>query len=704
MSAEESAEEEWDFLLSYTALDGDWAEWLAWQLESAGYRVLIRAWDCVPGSNWTTHVQVGIVGAKRILLVLSPAYLRSLVDEPEWQAAVAANPSGSERRLLPVRVQACEPVGLLARLTAIDLVGATREAASATLLRLVRHALDGRAKPPCEPAYPVRRAPGRDEPVFPAARGPAHGAGDAPGDSPIRAQRSPAAGPPGVDAARTLRASGRPDQRAARLSTERAPSARRRGKSDPGDPRRLAAVPRAIRPREPRPASTRSGSATSAPTRRPAVRTSVPAERAPAGSREQARPERSSSAAAPSDRAAPSADRAMPPPERTTVSAARTGPSAVPAGLAAAGSAVGADSWGSLPVARLVRLGGTTDAAVRSALDPLPDDAPGVLTYRPVARPSLAACQKALLTELEAAATTMYLAWLPQAAPIESTDSASVAAVRLLAHRIAPTYDVHPRYLASLAESALRGRPRSTPRFAAEARAAGVARTIAAGLGRTRLALLIDPAGMDDLRPAEQRVLLDALDWFAYHGRAGVWLTGRPGHSHDDRIRVLPCPAGGRPQRPLPPAAPGQVSGAANERGQSPPVLLPTVRGRPRPGSRAEQLLEAALSRRDWSHGRAWNQPHRSGPLSTLIYVDLAWFEERVVVEVDGPEHRGLAHYESDRRRDNSLGLQGFTILRFTNEMVLGDVQAVVEDIERCIRTRRDPATRHITSEKAARS
>ncbi|MCL9798251.1 TIR domain-containing protein, partial [Frankia sp. AgKG'84/4] len=252
MSAEESAAEEWDFLLSYTALDDDWAEWLAWQLESAGYRVLIRAWDCVPGSNWTTHVQVGIVGAKRILLVLSPAYLRSLADEPEWQAAVAANPSGSERRLLPVRVQACEPVGLLARLTAIDLVGATREAAGATLLRLVRHALDGRAKPPCEPAYPVRRSPGRDEPDFPAvARGPAHGPGDAPGYSPTRARTSPAAAPPGVDAARTLRPAGRPDQLAARLSAERAPSARRRGKSDPGDPRRLAAAPRAIRPREP---------------------------------------------------------------------------------------------------------------------------------------------------------------------------------------------------------------------------------------------------------------------------------------------------------------------------------------------------------------------------------------------------------------------------------------------------------------------
>jgi very-short-patch-repair endonuclease len=125
------------------------------------------------------------------------------------------------------------------------------------------------------------------------------------------------------------------------------------------------------------------------------------------------------------------------------------------------------------------------------------------------------------------------------------------------------------------------------------------------------------------------------------------------------------------------------------------------VRGRPHPASRAEQRLEAALSANAWARGRAWNQPYRSGPLSTLIYVDLAWFAERVVVEVDGPEHRGMAHYESDRRRDNELGLHGFTVLRFTNDTVLGDVDAVVADIERCIETRRNPAARN-TSEEAA--
>ncbi|MCK9904842.1 toll/interleukin-1 receptor domain-containing protein [Frankia sp. Cpl3] len=44
----------WDFFLSSTQPDRPWAEWIAWTFEEAGYRVLIQAWDLVPGPNWAT--------------------------------------------------------------------------------------------------------------------------------------------------------------------------------------------------------------------------------------------------------------------------------------------------------------------------------------------------------------------------------------------------------------------------------------------------------------------------------------------------------------------------------------------------------------------------------------------------------------------------------------------------------------------------
>ena len=54
-----------------------WAEWIAWELEEAGHRVLVQAWDFVPGSNWIQGMQEGVTRAGRTIAVLSPAYLES---------------------------------------------------------------------------------------------------------------------------------------------------------------------------------------------------------------------------------------------------------------------------------------------------------------------------------------------------------------------------------------------------------------------------------------------------------------------------------------------------------------------------------------------------------------------------------------------------------------------------------------------------
>jgi hypothetical protein len=37
-----------DFFVSYTSTDRVWAEWIAWQLEQAGYQVIVQAWDFTP--------------------------------------------------------------------------------------------------------------------------------------------------------------------------------------------------------------------------------------------------------------------------------------------------------------------------------------------------------------------------------------------------------------------------------------------------------------------------------------------------------------------------------------------------------------------------------------------------------------------------------------------------------------------------------
>ena len=52
-----------DFFVSYTRKDQPWAEWIAWQLDTAGFTTLIQAWDFKSGGVFTIdmHHRAGAV-------------------------------------------------------------------------------------------------------------------------------------------------------------------------------------------------------------------------------------------------------------------------------------------------------------------------------------------------------------------------------------------------------------------------------------------------------------------------------------------------------------------------------------------------------------------------------------------------------------------------------------------------------------------
>ncbi len=145
-----------DFFISYNKADRAWAEWIAWQLEAAGYTTVIQSWDFREGGNFVLDMQRAIEGSRRTLLVLSPDFLASAFTAPEWAAAFAQDPTGAQGRLLPVRVRDCKPVGLLAQIVYVDLVGLPDREQAAK--RLLAGATTGRAKPTTEPGMPVPEA------------------------------------------------------------------------------------------------------------------------------------------------------------------------------------------------------------------------------------------------------------------------------------------------------------------------------------------------------------------------------------------------------------------------------------------------------------------------------------------------------------------------------------------------------------------
>ncbi|HYP40269.1 MAG TPA: FxSxx-COOH system tetratricopeptide repeat protein [Chloroflexia bacterium] len=144
-----------DFFISYNKADRSWAEWIAWQLEEAGYSVVIQAWDFRPGSDFVLEMDRATKEAERTIAVLSDDYLDAKYTHSEWSAAFARDPKGDKHTLVPVLVRKCKLEGLLKQRVQIQLVDLNEQAAIEALLDGVRV---GRVKPTSAPEFPGARS------------------------------------------------------------------------------------------------------------------------------------------------------------------------------------------------------------------------------------------------------------------------------------------------------------------------------------------------------------------------------------------------------------------------------------------------------------------------------------------------------------------------------------------------------------------
>ncbi|MCF0093778.1 toll/interleukin-1 receptor domain-containing protein [Micromonospora sp. MH99] len=142
------------FFISYATEDRDWAEWIAVELEAAGYLTRYQTADIRPGKDFVHEMQKGVISTSRVIAVLTPAYLASQFGAAEWGVAFAQDPRGELGLLIPVRVQPCEPPGLLMTRVYVDLVGSDEVAARKKLLA----AVDRERPRPAKASFPGVRA------------------------------------------------------------------------------------------------------------------------------------------------------------------------------------------------------------------------------------------------------------------------------------------------------------------------------------------------------------------------------------------------------------------------------------------------------------------------------------------------------------------------------------------------------------------
>ena len=281
-----------------------------------------------------------------------------------------------------------------------------------------------------------------------------------------------------------------------------------------------------------------------------------------------------------------------------------------------------------------------------------------------------------VIDALSEAVTGTYPAWLPEAERLAGPGGAGLAAVRAMCERAAAGSDLFGPFLLEAAEASLCGRPLAATEFARETAVRQARKLILRAYGYGRLVVMVELAGT--WSTAQMEVAEANALWLAGPGQLGVWLFGTPTAG---MTRVPRSSLRGRMPTSAPPAAPRL------------PYVTP-LRGRPNPFSRAEQRLEAHLARSTWATGRAWNQTWSPGVLANSIRVDLVWPREKCVVELDGPDHLDTDKYAADRARDRALQREGFLVLRYTNDEVLGDVARVVDELERFLVDRRRSTTR----------
>jgi hypothetical protein len=143
-----------DFFVSFTGADRAWAAWLLAELDAAGYSSVSQLRDFVAGADFVTEMQRAARRARRTLGVLSPQALRAPFVWQEWAQRLAADPTGEERALVLVRVEACEPEGLLGPVVYVDLVGLDEAAAQERLREELAAAVRGSRVPPSAADFP----------------------------------------------------------------------------------------------------------------------------------------------------------------------------------------------------------------------------------------------------------------------------------------------------------------------------------------------------------------------------------------------------------------------------------------------------------------------------------------------------------------------------------------------------------------------
>src|SRR5438128_12198310 len=121
MLVPDQLEFDYDVFISYSSHDREWVRGaLLKRIEDAGLRALIDFRDFRPGAPSVSEVERGVTVCRKVLVVLTPAYMESAWCEIESVMTQTQDPANRGLRLIPVLKSKCEKPLRISALTYID--------------------------------------------------------------------------------------------------------------------------------------------------------------------------------------------------------------------------------------------------------------------------------------------------------------------------------------------------------------------------------------------------------------------------------------------------------------------------------------------------------------------------------------------------------------------------------------------------------
>jgi very-short-patch-repair endonuclease len=324
------------------------------------------------------------------------------------------------------------------------------------------------------------------------------------------------------------------------------------------------------------------------------------------------------------------------------------------------------------------------------AVRELIDAAPGSALTRPVLFLSLSkastteAIIAGVIDQLAAAATALWPLWFGGEDFSELNDGA--LSHRYLPIKLAMLTSPLPHLSTGWAEAAirrlLRGRTPRVPGAGAETE-------------WSQFCYTISPSGLIAVVPLDEACSQDpwavvrALEWLAANSDVAIAVLCRALPPHEppfDRLLY-----GARVVTSDILLATHVENADCKEAIEAPPLalLLPSVQGRPHPQSLIEKRLSTMIAAdAELTSKFIFNAIVEDVSLKSPK-VDLLWAEGRLVIELDGAEHRGRRAYRDDRHRDYELLCAGYLVVRITNDEILEDFERALEKIRSIVRLRR---------------